>query len=1060
MTRDSERLIDVLELLEDAADGAVRPLSRQAIESDPALSLAVAAWGGSYEELEHYWSQLRRADDSLTQLIPAECAPLPEIDGYQIRSELGRGGMGVVFRARQTRLGREVALKLIGSGRLASPRMRQRFLAESHALARLRDPSIVQVYDAGESGGELYLAMELLDGGTLAKRLSGRALPPREAAELIERLARAVAHAHRQGILHRDLKPANVLFDGSGTAKLADFGLAKLLDGESGATATGEMPGTPSYMAPEQITGKDVGERTDVYGLGAVLYEALVGRPPFLGETTAETLLQAQSRDAVPPRRLRKEIPRDLEAVCLKCLEKDPQRRYASAAALGADVRRWLEGEPTLARRLTPLGVLWRRAAARPVTSALIALTSAAIVAVAIGASLLAAHLNRSLQAVEEREADLRARLYAWDTRQGLDAWSVFSRDQNIEMLNRYVPRDDETDLRSFPWHYWNKLCRGADWEITHHDGQVYGLAYSVDGRYLFSGGAEGRLCVWDLNTRRLVDVRWTDHGEVCNLALSPGGEHLLCGRQDGTVELWAFAEGRLAPEPEVFSSGQSTEARGVAASSDGRWLAAAHPHGELAIWSRAEGKRVRFSENDPSHCKAVVFSHDDQTLITCAGGSVYCLDLASGMWREVIVEGDVDSFALSPDGNWLAAAGNEGRVLRVELDTGRWEELFRQGPQVLHEVDFSPDGKYLLTGGDDERLCIWEVATRRLVCQMKAHSGVVWTAAFSPDGETIASCGADQSIRLFRTIGLLGPERVFAAKKAADCLAFSPDSKTLIVGSHEDSSLTMWDVATWRARREGPTGGKPQHQVHALADGRILLLENDGQLALLDNAHERTPLAVHPTARVFAIDSRDGQSIVAIGLHGATPKPPNGGCVIYDASIGRATWQWDFPEVRHYVMHSADGHSVLFVGVSGMVQLVTAAGARTLDFTLPPYDSGSGGAAWTVDSKTLAYVEAKTNVTLVDIESGTQLGQFIDHSEPITSLTCSPDGRILASGDAGGTVHFWDLATLELAGTLEVEGAVHALTFSPNSRLLAGIARSPGGQRAPRTFVWDASDH
>jgi hypothetical protein len=277
--------------------------------------------------------------------MAAACVP-----GYEILSELGHGGMGVVYRARQLALDRVVALKMLLAGPHAGREEMARFRTEAEAIARVQHPNIVQVYETGTHDGRPYLSLEFCPGGSLENQLAGKPLPPREAAALVRGLATAVQAAHDARVIHRDLKPANVLLAADGTPKITDFGLAKRLDAV-GRTQTGAVLGTPAYMAPEQAAGrKDVGPAADIYALGALLYEALTGRPPFVAGTPMDTLLQVLERAPAPPQVLNPAVPRDLQTICLKCLEKEPARRYSTARALAEDLGRWLAGEAILAR--------------------------------------------------------------------------------------------------------------------------------------------------------------------------------------------------------------------------------------------------------------------------------------------------------------------------------------------------------------------------------------------------------------------------------------------------------------------------------------------------------------------------------------------------------------------------------------------------------------------------------------------------------------------------------------------------------------------------------------
>jgi tetratricopeptide (TPR) repeat protein/predicted Ser/Thr protein kinase len=343
----------------------------------------------------------------------------PTIPGYEVLQELGRGGMGVVYLARQLGLNRVVALKMILSGEMASRAEVERFRAEAEALARLQHPNIVAIHDVGEYQGRPFFSLEFMEGGSLADRIKGTPQESAQAVRWVEVLARAMHAAHEAGIVHRDLKPANVLIATDGSLKVTDFGLAKKLD-EGGGTRSGHVMGTPSYMPPEQAEGRtrDVGPAADTYALGAVLYELLTGRPPFKAPTAMETLLQVLREEPVPPRRFQPRVPIDVETICLKCLEKEPRRRYASALQLAEDMQRYQSGEPVQARPLNRFGraVKWMRR--RPAAATLLAV----LVAAALGlAGLLVWHDVDSQFKVKaataaEKQANAQRRLAELDT--------------------------------------------------------------------------------------------------------------------------------------------------------------------------------------------------------------------------------------------------------------------------------------------------------------------------------------------------------------------------------------------------------------------------------------------------------------------------------------------------------------------------------------------------------------------------------------------------------------------------------------------------------------------
>jgi tetratricopeptide (TPR) repeat protein/tRNA A-37 threonylcarbamoyl transferase component Bud32 len=454
-----------------ADESRVQQLLEEISDSGRSPEEVCAACPELLPEVRRLWEQMCAVEAQLDALFPTpgadryarKTAPghavahLPRIPGYDVETLLGRGGMGVVYKARHRRLNRLVALKMLIAGPYTGPHERARFQREAEAVASLHHANIVQVYDVGDHEGLPYFTMELLEGGNLAQSLAGTPQPAHQAAALVATLAEAMQVAHRVGIAHRDLKPANILLGADGTPKIADFGLARHFDGERALTLSDVRMGTPSYMAPEQVIGKAgaTGPAADIYALGALLYEMLTGRPPFRGETTSETERQVVADEPVPPARLNPKVPRDLETICLKCLHKDPQRRYADAGALAADVRRFVEGRPVQARRVSPLERAWRWCRRNPAGAAL-ALMVLALVGLSIGGALwvqrkqlerrIAAELTRGRArlAIEEalgHQEDLRQQGLWEDARSELTLAETRLNDAGSDELRRRLVR-------------------------------------------------------------------------------------------------------------------------------------------------------------------------------------------------------------------------------------------------------------------------------------------------------------------------------------------------------------------------------------------------------------------------------------------------------------------------------------------------------------------------------------------------------------------------------------------------------------------------------------------
>jgi eukaryotic-like serine/threonine-protein kinase len=1051
------------------------------------------------------------ADSGAGPNVDGVASPPASVPGYEILGELSRGGMGVVYRARQVGLNRLVALKMIHAGAGASAVDRARFHTEAEAVARLHHSNIIQIYDIGQCDGCPYFTMELVCGPTLAQACQGRPQPAREAAALVQTLARAIACAHQQGILHRDLKPANVLLEPAGThtqrsrggeaelpgsaiallsasgwtPKLADFGLAKRLDDVS-LTQHGLILGTPSYMAPEQVDGRGrmLGPAVDIYSLGAILFELLTGRPPFLSGSIESTLAIVASEDPIPPRRLQPDVPRDLETITLKCLEKEPARRYSTAPALAADLGRFLGGEPVLARQPSTLD-RWIKLARR--NPAVVWGVAGILVAIAVGTTatgVMAVRESRARQladrnaqraltsADQAQAARLEARREAYQGR--LAAAMAALGTQDIREAGRQLAAAPH-ELRGWEWrHLQGRLDQSL--AVVRGLPEVGTVAFCPPGKRIAVADGRGYK-ILDAVTGQSVGFRRTQL--PCHAVYAFGtraGLRFILDHSGNTVSFSLTDEGGIVLSqinlPTVYPIGRPPYDFAMAMSRDGRRLALQSspyaPTPLIEVFDIITGLKTATCGGTNANLLGLDFSPDG-TRIAAAQESqqVFLFNAETGKPAAVLTghQGIVRDVAYSPDGLRLATCADDQTIRVWDVKTGRLLRILHGHVGGVRCVAFSPNGRWLVSGGSDGTLRFWNADGGEALIVLNGHSSTVTRVAFDDHSRTVASTARDGTARLWDVTRLEDARVLRGHTSYVYPVAYSGDGRWIASGSW-DSTIRLWDAASGKLARTLKGHTRPLGALAFTPDGtRLTSWGEDATIRLWDAASgaEIGPhinyMSMFCRDSVYSlVVSPDGKRLGATFGHGvsdndsAPGKITDSGVVFWDLSTRAELRRLRLPlEGARVMALSPDGRRLAAAGDEAKVVVIDAASGELLT-EISGFEGRIQSVAFSPDGRHLLTAGMDPMLRLWDAATGRLVRTFAGHGLEVLAAVFHPEGARIASGGHDRSIRIWDAATgdelVRLAGH---SSYVFSLAFSPDGETLV----SGSGDSTVR--LWDA---
>lgn len=1054
------------ELIERVFDDYQRSLDGEvtAFTENSTLALSVQAQerirrGKACLAAIHELAKARKAGRNLAPVRESRSLPR-SIGRFEIRGELGIGGFGIVYLAYDPLTRREVAIKIPRLEAMASEGLRKRFELEAAAAGKLDHPNIVPVLEAGTAGMIPYIASNHYEGPNLAKWLLDHPEPvaSRAAAELVRQLALAVAHAHSHGVLHRDLKPSNVLLarkerhgnDGSNdlesfTPKLMDFGLAKIAELAGDMTKTGAILGTVRYMSPEQSRGDQqaVTTATDVHALGVILYELLTRRTPFEGASDIETLRKIENDEPTSIRSSRRDASGDLVTICLKCIEKEPAKRYASARELADDLGRYLTGEPIRARPVAPLERLLKWARRRPAIASLSLVLILAAVSMLVMSSRNNASLSRAL--AESRAAERIALQRSLEARQHAycGAMSLLARDvstmrlnEQLSLLKAQIPKPGEPDVRGFEWWLrWRRLqLDQAHRKIGEHPGGVTAAALDPSGRLAATGGKDGVIRLWKIPEGALVGEIRCD-SLINDVAFRPGGSHLAAALEDGSILLSEVGNSKASQTMKAHSAWAAS----VAFSPDGTLLASGGDR-RVLLWNCETGQQQSELSGHTDTPRDLIFNRDGTFLISAGeDGTIRAWDVATGAPSQVVPEGTIDTFtdrwprrlALAPSGASFVAVFNHFDSYFWRLDP-RIEKPER-APRTMGNprcVCLAPDGNGVrITYGMENGAVVFSSYPRGTpdVNQMLGHRASVEAVAVTDDCRHLISGDSQGTVLLWKLDETLASRWVFDASKAPALATIAPSGNFFI--DSRELEFGIVDCMSNKLATYLPFSGADKPSLPAIAPNEdavaICDSENRVHFRSLPNGTSigTVPLPIAPGKIVFSPDGASAAACAEGQTYLMTVRPSAMVRVLAETSSHGAA----FLDSTHILTPCKDGTLRGWNTESAQPESV-----------IPLSDHELGGIDLSQDRK-IAAVGGFSAVFIVDLATR-KIIATLPHKSDVHDLVFLARGATLLTTDTGSGIRLWNTATWQEVGGLddfEING--YSLSTSSDGNRILG---------------------